>query len=269
MTELSGSGLDAELRRGAAIQYRTLAALVMRELHTRFGHNYTGYLWLLGEPAILAAGVAIIHLASGKRLPWGVGVADFAIAGYTCYYLFRSAANRSGSAIASNRTLLFHRHVKLFDILLSRAILETASTMGAAIFLLCLVWIIGLGHLPARPLRFMECWALNAWFCFGISMVCAYLCARFETAERLIHPATYLCMPVSGAFTFISELPPPVRPYIALFPPAQLTEMAREGVFGNFTSSYVSVPYMISWCAGLTLLGIILLRVIRRKIELS
>jgi capsular polysaccharide transport system permease protein len=158
--------------------------------------------------------------------------------------------------------------VKLFDILLSRAILETASTMGAAVTLLCFVWIIGLGHLPARPLRFMECWALNAWFCLGVSMVCAYLCARWENAERFIHPATYLCMPISGAFSFISDLPAPVRPYVALFPPAELTEMAREGIFESFTSLYVSVPYLICWCGGLSLLGILLLRVIRRRVDL-
>jgi capsular polysaccharide transport system permease protein len=266
--ELNAIGVDAELRRGAGIQHRTLAALVMRELHTRFGENYSGYLWMLGEPAILALGVAVIHLAMGKQMPWGVGVAPFAVAGYTSYYLFRSAANRAGSAIESNRTLLFHRHVKLFDILLARQILETASVIGAAISLLFLIWVVGLGRLPQRPLIFMESWALNAWFCLGIAMVCAAMCAKWEVADRLIHPATYLCMPISGAFTFISDLPPPIRPYVALFPPAQFTEMAREGVFANFTSPYISVPYLASCSAALTLLGIVLLRSTRRRIEL-
>jgi capsular polysaccharide transport system permease protein len=268
MTSWEKLGVDAELRRGAAVQYRTVGALVIRELHTRFGDNYQGYLWFLGEPAILAFGVALIHLASGMRMPWGIPIADFAIAGYTSYYLFRSAANRGGAGITSNKTLLFHRHVKLFDIMLARAILETLSTMGAAIFLLTLVWLVGFGHIPQRPMRFMECWALNAWFCFGVTMVCAYLCSRWESAERFIHPATYLCMPISGAFSFISDLPAPIRPYVALFPPAEFTEMAREGVFANFTSGYVSIPYLITWSAGLTLLGIVLLRVIRPRIEL-
>ncbi len=268
MTVTEKFGLDSEFRRGFAVQHRTLVAIIMRELHTRFGENYTGYLWLLGEPAILALGVAVIHLAMGSQMPWGVGVAPFTIAGYTTYYLFRAAANRSGSAIASNRTLLYHRNVKLFDILLGRQILETASVMGAAIVLLCLVAIVGLGRLPERPLIFLEAWGLNAWFCWGIAMVCAAVCVRWEVAERLIHPATYLCMPLSGAFTFISDLPPPVRPYAALFPPAELTEMAREGVFANFTSLYVSVPYLVAWSTALTLIGIISLHSIRHRIEL-
>ena len=42
-------------------QLRVIGALIIREMHTRFGRRRFGYLWLFFEPLLLGAMVAVIH----------------------------------------------------------------------------------------------------------------------------------------------------------------------------------------------------------------
>ncbi len=107
------------------------------------------------------------------------------------------------------------------------------------------------------------------WFTTGLAMV---LCAagEFSTAvERLVHPATYLTLPVSGMFYLIEWLPEPFRHIIAWIPLPQIIELVRMGEFGSFDSPYVNPPYLIAWCSALTLCGLSGLRVARRRMEFS
>ena len=256
------------LRRSLHIQLNAIRALTMRELHTRFGDHYLGYLWLLGEPALLAIGVSAIHAFEGKALPWGMRVAPFTISGYTAYCLFRYSNTRSNGAIHSNRTLLFHRYITVFDILCARAVLETLACFGAAAVLLFLTWLVGLGNLPDRPMLFIIGWFYCGWFCFSMSILCCTWSTVWEPAERLIHPLTYFSLPISCAFNLMSDLPPPVRPYVALFPQAQVSEILREGQFYNYYSPNVSYTYMTAACLFLSVFSIVALRSIRNKIEL-
>ena len=54
----------------ARTQLRVIGALMLRELHTRFGRHNLGYLWLVGEPFILSVGVVVIHFYTHTDVPF-------------------------------------------------------------------------------------------------------------------------------------------------------------------------------------------------------
>src|SRR5690348_7962926 len=87
------------------IQAGVIGALILRELHTRFGRENIGYLWLFAEPMLLAVAVALLH--NGHQLPIAGGIRPipFAIAGYSLFIMFRSVVSRAETVLEANRPL--------------------------------------------------------------------------------------------------------------------------------------------------------------------
>jgi capsular polysaccharide transport system permease protein len=259
------------LRDALATQCRVVGALMMRELHTKFGRHNIGYLWALVEPMTLALGVTAIHLAIAKShvLPFGMESAPFWLTGYGAFVLFRSTVLGSMGAIAGNRGLLYHRTITLQDMLLARALLDGAMTTSAMVLLLAAATIAGMGHMPDRPLLMLSGLVLMLWFALGTSMIIAALSEWSHTFERLMHPILYLMMPVSGAFYLLEWLPTRYASIIAWVPLVQIMQIIREGEWENFDSIYVYPVYIVFWCMATTLAGLFALRILRRHVEIE
>jgi capsular polysaccharide transport system permease protein len=159
------------LRGALSTQTRVVGALILRELHTRFGRDNIGYLWMFVEPGLLSVAITLMHLATGMHLSHGMEVASFALSGYVPFLMFRNIVLRSGPAIEANRSLLFHRFITLMDILLSRALLEFLSVSATFLMLLAFFAALGFGNLPDRPLLSLAGFALLTWLSFGLSMI--------------------------------------------------------------------------------------------------
>jgi capsular polysaccharide transport system permease protein len=252
---------------GLRVEARTVGALIMRELHTRFGRDNIGYLWLFLEPMLLAGAVAAIHLAARLRLPWGMQIIPFYVSGYTAYALFRATVNRAGTTLEGNSSLLYHRPVTIFDLLLARATLDAAAMLGASVLLLMAAAAAGLGPGIGRPLLYLLGWFFDLWLCMGLSMLALAGCVVFPTLDRFIQPTTYLLLPLSGVFFILEQLPPFARSIVAWIPLAQITQLVREGVFADFNSKYVEPFYILGWCIGVTFLGLLAIRAVRPRVE--
>ncbi|MBP0491196.1 ABC transporter permease [Pararoseomonas indoligenes] len=252
---------------GFATQCRVIGALIMREMQTRFGRHNVGFLWLFFEPLFLGMMVGLMHSAHGRSMPGGVDPFLFSLVGYVPFFMFRAIVNRAGSALHSNLTLLFHRQVTPVDVLVSRNLLEAASVVGVIVIILAGgAWLTGIW--PANPALIFFCLLLMFLLCNGIAMNVAALVARWEVTERLIHPITYLSMPLSGAFFALHWLPTEIREILLWNPLVSLHEGIRAGVFGDAFPSYYDLRY-VGWCILIVnLLGLLSLRTARRKLEI-
>jgi capsular polysaccharide transport system permease protein len=266
---MSGATAENTLARGAAIQANVIGALIMRELHTRYGRDNIGYLWVIAEPMLLAAAVALLHSGEHIRYLGGLRPIPFALVGYGIFIMFRSIVSRAETVLEANRPLLYHRQVTLFDMLAARALLEGASTTLALGLLIGLAVALGFSDPPARPLVLLGAIALMLWFSFGLSMIVAAASQRSHAFGRLLHPALYLSMPLSGAFFVLAWLPQGFREVLVWLPLVQIFELARRGMFAAYQTPYVDLPYLLAWCLSLTLIGMLALTAIRREIQLT
>jgi capsular polysaccharide transport system permease protein len=185
---------QARLWRALDVQRRVIGALIMRELHTRFGRDNIGYAWIFGEPMLLAIAVTSMHVGSIGSSNIAMDPTPFWITGYTPFIMFRSIVSRAESVIEANGSLLYHRVVTLTDMLIARALLEAAGTSLAVFVLLSGNALLGLGTLPQRPLLMIGGLLLLAWFSFSISML---VCVGSEVSPlvgRLVHPAVYIAL---------------------------------------------------------------------------
>ena len=240
---------------------------MLRELHTRFGRHNIGYLWLVVEPMILSGGIALTHLFTHIQLPYGFQPGSFYSAGYITYIAMRNNVNRSSGLIESNKPLLFHKNITLQDISWARTALEGLAVLGAMVVILTIYVVLGLSEVPQRPYYILLGLGLMTWLSGGLAMIITGASQFSPLVERFVHPTTYLMIPVSGMFFILDELPPSIARVMkwAVFP--QITDISRMGLRSEFNSSYVSFPYIIGVCLTTTLIGLLLLRLARRKMH--
>ena len=259
----------AELRRGLGVQANVVGALLMREIHTRYGRENIGYLWMFLEPAILTGAVMLIHSGAPVGIGSGVEPAPFAILGYSAFILFRSIFTRADRLLEANAPLLYHRQVTIFDMLLARALLELASIVTVLAVLLGLAAASGFAELPARPLALIAGLLLLWFWSLGLSMLVTAAANENRVIEKFVHPVSYILLPVSGAFYMVEWIPQPYRDLIAWFPMTQMFELIRYGQFAAADSTYVQPVYLIFWCMALMFLGLAALRAVRAHVQIS
>ena len=128
-----------------------IKALILREMHTRYGRENIGLLWLIIEPMLLASMIGLLHARGGRIHEGDIQPLPMSIIGYCNFMIFRSIFNRGEGAIESNLPLMYHRTVKPLDILLARALLDTVGIWLAFIILMSVAISLSMTHVPVRP----------------------------------------------------------------------------------------------------------------------
>ena len=252
-----------------AIQRRVIGALLMREVITRFGRHNLGVLWLVFEPMIFTLGVAALWIAAGMRLDAGVPVLAFAVTGYSSVLLWRNCANCCSGAIPGNLSLLYHRNVKVLDVMLTRIILEIAGATASFFVLSTLFVVGGWMSLPVDFGRVVAGWLMLAWFGASLALVIGAGTAYGPIVEKFWHPASYLLFPMSGAAFMVDWLPPAAQEFALWLPMVHGVEMLREGYFGNTVHTRFDTGYMAIVCLLLTWFGLLLVRGAGQKAQVQ
>lgn len=255
---------------GLRVQLRVIHALLMREMTTRFGRGQLGFLWLVIEPLMLASAIGMIHWVGikggGHSERGSIPIFLFYVVGYAPFFAFRAIINRAPTALQANMTLMYHRQVRLSDVMLARNLLE-----AGAIFAVLALIIGGATWFVDRPPHSLPVAAAALVIMFamsnGVSMIIAAAAVRWEIVDRITHPLTYLSLPFSGAFFWLHDLPPSWREKLLWSPQPNIHEMLREGMFGPVVPAYYDVIYMVWWVLGLNLLGLAAIRAVRPRLE--
>lgn len=249
------------------VQLRVIGALIMRELHTRYGRDNIGYLWLIGEPLLFGSAIALLH--TGSKSEGSINPVAFTVLGYCIFIIFRGVVARSEGSLEANAPLLYHKMVTVLDIVIARTVLEVTGCFMAFLVLLSIIIVLGYATLPVRPLYIILGVLLLSWFAFSLTLIITGATYEKQTLGRLVHPFTYLMMPLSGAFYEVSWLPQPYRDIVLWSPLPHIFEMVRYGQFLDGTLEFVDVGYVVGCCLFLTLIGLLTLNVSRRRIQLA
>ncbi|HWU03110.1 MAG TPA: ABC transporter permease [Novosphingobium sp.] len=253
---------------GMTTQAAVLKALCLRELQHRFGRSNIGYLWVIAEPMLLASVVTMLHsVVVSHGGDGGFSPYTFMLTGYSIYIIFRNTFNRAEGALNAAAPLLFHRMITPFDIMLSKAVIETLGCLSALVFLQTAGIILGIADVPARPLALLGAVFLYAWWTFGLSLLVAAYTYEGHFIGRLVHPASYFALPLSGAFITMTLLPAWTRPYMEWNPMMSVFEMARYGQFEGASDTYVHTGYVVAVAAFTFYWGLLAIRRVRQHIH--
>ena len=248
------------------LQGRVIGALLMRELHTRYGRENIGFLWIIGEPILFCAGVAIVWTAIRPAHEHGLPMTAIVITGYVPLTMWRHCLMRGVKAFEANGSLLFHRQVTPLDIILARVLLELMGTLAAGMIVATGAIVLGFMKAPQDyPLLYLGL-LYQMLFCLGTALLVAPLTEVSDFFEKSVSIISYLSLPLSGAFTMVDWLPQRYQWILLLSPSVNNVEMIRGGQFGHTAHPHFDVVYD-SWIIFLLILiGLSLTLRVRRHI---
>jgi len=251
---------------------RIMWALMMRELSTRFGRDNIGFLWLVGEPIIFASGVSILWSMIRPPYENGIKIIPFVVTGYLPLILVRQIVGYTVGGVKNNSALLFHRMITPLHLLLARIVIEFIGLTLTAVLIIGFYVVIGVMELPKNfsdlPYLYGG-WFMLAWLSAGLSLIMAALAEIFDFVERFVQIITYIMIPLSGSFVMAAAMPPKFQAVTLAIPLVHEFEMIRRGYFGTSVTTLFNVPYALSWCAGLTTVGLLLVRFVRNRVEVE
>lgn len=240
-----------------AVQQRVVAALLMREVMTRFGRHNIGFLWLFVEPMLFTLGVTALWTATksvhGSNLP----IVAFALTGYSSVLLWRNMPSRCILAVTHNLAIMNHRNIRVIDIYLARVLLEAAGATISFIVLSLIFISVGWINPPENILQIAYGWSMLSLFGMSLAFFLGALSEQYELVEKLWHPASYLLFPLSGAAFLVDSLPKQAQEIVLALPMVHGVEMIREGYFGGQIHAVYDAAYMATSVMVLMFVGLI------------
>ncbi|MFS3137433.1 ABC transporter permease [Gluconacetobacter sacchari] len=267
MSKSEAKGMS--LLRSFRLQYKVIHALILREIHTRYGRDNLGFLWIIGEPILFCAGVAIVWTAIRPAREHGVAMTALVVTGYVPLTMWRHCVARATKAYEANGSLFFHRQVTPFDVITARGFLEIIGTIMAGIMVVIGAISLGYMNFPQNYGLLIMGLGYQSAFSFATALIFAALSEMSDLVEKAIQIIQYLSIPLSGAFVMVDWLPLRYQWILLSSPMANNVEMIRGGQFGIAASVRYDLFYD-TWITFLLLIiGIILTRNVRKYLEIA
>lgn len=257
------------LRQAFLTQLRVIHALMMREIHTRYGRENIGFLWVIGEPILFCAGVAIVWTAIRPSHEHGLRMTAMVVTGYVPLTMWRHVVFRSVKAYQVNSSLLFHQLVTPLDINIARSTLEIFGTILAGAIVFFGSELLGYVQAPQSWGLIYVGVAFLVYFCYGFALIVAALSERADIMEKAVSILTYVSLPLTGAFIMTEWVPPRYQFILEYSPLANCIEMIRAGEFGIAVVPHYSISFLFVYCTLQLMIGLYMTHRIRPYIELA
>ena len=250
-------------------QVRVIWALMIREMHTRYGRENIGFLWVIGEPILFCAGVTIVWSAIRPAHEHGLPIAAFVVTGYVPLTMWRHSVARAVKAFDSNGSLLFHRQVSPLDIITSRVILEVVGSLLAGLIVIVGAIMVGAMAPPADYGLLYLGLIYHSLFCYASALIIAASSEYSDLIEKCVAVVMYLSIPLSGAFSMADWLPPTAQKIVSWSPSVQNLEMIRAGQFGVAVHAHYDVLFDTRATVIMLLIGVSITLRVRRHLVIQ
>jgi capsular polysaccharide transport system permease protein len=252
------------------IQARVIAALVMREVHMRYGRKNIGFLWLMFEPILFAAGVIALRsvLPYGKS-NHGIDLVPFLMTGYLPFLIFRNLLQRGMHCVQANHSVLYHRQVNLMDLYAARFILEIVGGIAAFVFGCGALTLLGFMEPPKDLIPIYAGLFFLIWFSAGFAALLSVGAEMHTLIEKISHPLSYLFIVISGCFFMVDWLPTDYQKVALWVPTVHCFELIRSGYFGASIRVHFDIPFLAGVCLAQTFFAIAAIRGLRKWVAVE
>ena len=254
-------GFRAVSRTRSFAAFRSVAALMMREMATEHGRNPGGYIWAVLQPlAGIAVMVLIFQFGLRVRAPsLGTNFGLYFAAGMVPFMAWRQISQQLSTALRYSSAFLAYPPVTLVDALAARFILNsfTHILVGYIVFSYFLLFYDTGAHLQLPGLA-MAC-AMFMILSLGIGVMNAFLTGIFPVWNQAWSIITRPLFLISGVFFLFEEMPPLIRDIIWWNPLTHAIGQMRKALYPQYDAIWVSPFYVFSTGLILTLFGLLLL----------
>jgi len=241
---------------------------MLRELKTRFDSRLVGLVWVLFEPVCHLSIILLIRILLRERFTGVlIDAPVFLLVAMVPYFGFRNIWFRSMQGVGSNGGLFAYRHVKPWDAMVSRALMEAVLYVFVyAAFMLAFA-LMGYQWLPRHPLEYIACCAIFVLLGFSFGVVSAVTTHAAPAAQTFLRLTSFPLYLLSGVLLPLSALPPQLHKYLLWNPLLHLVELSRAAYFTSYHPlGGANYEYPIAWMVCALTLAMMLYRLRRVRL---
>lgn len=260
--------LPVRVQRAArsAVTARTIAALVLREMSTRFGRKPGGYVWAILQPLGIILMLSIAYSLLVSSPPLGASFILFKATGLLIFQLFSGTVKLVGKSLAYSRPLLTYPGVTWVDAVIARFLLNVLVSLVVMVVILTGVVIYEGEHLNLNWAMILGSVALTALLAFGIGVFNAFMAERFDIYDNIWGILTAPLMIASGVIFLYDDLPSFAQEILWYNPLVHTVGMMRVGFYAVYHPQYISIIMVLLSSMIPMVLGLILLRRYHREL---
>nr|WP_284707002.1 ABC transporter permease [Neorhizobium tomejilense] len=237
---------------------RVVAALLVREMSTRFGGKPGGYIWALLEPAAYVGLLTIVFSGVSHAPALGTSFPLFFATGFLAFQFYAATASYVMSAVASNKAMLQYPNVAPFDTVVARFLLQLATMTIVATVVLTAIEEASLGEIRVDLVHVINAIAAASLLGLGISLVNIVLFIRYRLYESIYGILAKPLFLVTGVFYIPEMLPAPIRNILLLNPLVHVVAEFRKGFYPEYRALGLDMNYaygfgLMLFMTGLTL----------------
>ena len=255
----------AQAIQGLSVQQRVVKAVLLREVRTRFGNYYLGYLWAVIVPLLFVLTMTVLFGFIGRRAAHGAPMEVLLFSGLMAWLTFADTQTNVSRAYDTNRPLLAYPMVSVADIAIARTLLEFATKVCATIVLCFILMAAGVEIVPDDYLAIAFTMGTMAYMgaVYGHLVGCILV---FAPSFNFVMTSTRrLLFFTSGVLFLLSDIPEEWRYYLLFNPIAHVLDMARGAWIVSYSAPYGDPYYVAAWAIGLTGAAAIGEVVVRRR----
>ncbi len=239
--------------------FRSVSALILREMSTTYGRSPGGYLWAVLEPIGAIALMSFVFSLVLRSPGLGNNFALFYATGYLVFQLYMSISSLIAAAIRYSRAFLAYPSVTFMDALVARFLLNTMTDLLVMVIVLSgIIWFYDLNLILYWPAIFNAIGMALA-LAVGVGTMNCFLFTRFPLWERVWRILNRPMFLLSGVIFLPETLPSEFRHWMMMNPVAHAPSEMRRGFYATYDAVHVvpAYPYLVALV--LTIFGLLFL----------
>lgn len=239
---------------------RTIFALMLREMSSRYGRTPGGYIWAILEPLGMITMLSFGFSLMLRSPSLGNSFLLFYATGYLPFSLFLRGSASVMNSLNFSRPLLKYPAVSWFDAVFARAILNILTDLLVAYVVMAGILLFIDVDVTLNFVPILLSFGLASLLAIGIGMVNCIAAGFYPLWGTVWNILTRPLFLASGIIWLYEDLPQAAQKFLWWNPLVHITSIARTGYFPTYQPQFVAPIFPITLGLLLTVFGLLLLR---------
>lgn len=246
--------------------FRSVFALMLREMTTSYGRSPGGYIWAVLEPVAGIALLTAIFSAGFRHPPLGTSFALFYATGLLGFLMYSDVAGKLSQTLSFSRALLEYPRVTFVDALVARFLLNTLTQFMVHFVVMWSLLTFVVTDVSIDVGKMALAYMMVLGLAIGIGTLNSFLTLAYPVWQTVWAVANRPMFLVSCMFYLFETVPQPYRDMLWFNPLVHPVGMMRDAFYPYYTPSYISIIYTMLVALITTLVGLFLLNRYHRDI---
>lgn len=245
-----------------------LAALMLRDIKTRFG-SAPAFLITVAWPLAHMLIVLGISIFLGRAVPYGESAVLWFSISMTPFMITSYTSRSMMMGMIMNRPLLAFPVISVFDILLSRVLIEIIVVIGLLIGLAFILVCLDIDFMPIDISLALAAIGASLLLGIGLGVLNAIIAMILPQWAIVYSLSLILLWATSGVYFVPSALDGALQIFLSYHPFLHGIEWIREAYFPGYHSTLLDKAYLLGCGLWSVSVGLVLERLLRGRVLLA